>query len=79
MNDINLPRANTMPGGSKNGEKSETSTGPSNLEKSRTERRRQSSPRNDPTSQLFDDKISVKKKVWVTFYPTEFDFIDDIY
>ncbi|XP_020084149.1 sterol 3-beta-glucosyltransferase UGT80A2-like isoform X1 [Ananas comosus] len=63
MNDRNLPRANTMPGGTKNGEKSETSTGPSNLEKSRTERRRQSSPRNDPASQLFDDKISVKKKL----------------
>ncbi|XP_038974355.1 sterol 3-beta-glucosyltransferase UGT80A2-like isoform X1 [Phoenix dactylifera] len=61
--DRNLPRANTMPGGTKNAEKSETSSGQPNLERSQTERRRQSNPRDDPAAQLFDDKISVKKKL----------------
>nr|AWW17242.1 steroidal glycosyltransferase [Ornithogalum saundersiae] len=62
INDRNLPRANTMPGGTKNAEISNAPTGPQNLERSKTERRRPS-PRTDPTSQLFDDKISDKKKL----------------
>ncbi|KAG1362509.1 sterol 3-beta-glucosyltransferase UGT80A2 [Cocos nucifera] len=61
--DRNLPRANTMPGGTNNTEKSETSSGQPNLGRSQTERRRQSNSREDPAAQLFDDKISVKKKL----------------
>ncbi|XP_073102347.1 sterol 3-beta-glucosyltransferase UGT80A2-like [Elaeis guineensis] len=59
----NLPRANTMPGGTTNTENSETSSGQPNLGRSQTERHRQSNLREDPTAQLFDDKISVKKKL----------------
>ncbi|XP_072955913.1 sterol 3-beta-glucosyltransferase UGT80A2 isoform X1 [Typha angustifolia] len=62
VNDRNLPRANTMPGGRNSIETSETCAGPSTLERSRTERRRQCSPHDDPAAQLFDDKISAKKK-----------------
>lgn len=56
-----------MPGGTKDAEISETSTGPQNLQRSRTERRRQNA-RADPTAQLFDDKISDKKKVGIFFH-----------
>nr|WHU24140.1 steroidal glycosyltransferase [Anemarrhena asphodeloides] len=62
ISDRNLPRANTMPGGTKNAEILETSTSAQNLERSRTERRKPN-PRTDPTAQLFDDKISDKKKL----------------
>ncbi|KAM0949566.1 putative sterol 3-beta-glucosyltransferase [Dioscorea sansibarensis] len=59
----NLPQANTLPGGTRNGESSGTSTNEVNLERSRTERRRQNIPIPDPTAQLFDDKIPVKEKI----------------
>ncbi|XP_020259999.1 sterol 3-beta-glucosyltransferase UGT80A2 [Asparagus officinalis] len=62
INDRSLPRANTMPSGTKNSEISETSTGQQNFERSKTERRRQNL-RTDPTAQLFDDKMSDKKKL----------------
>jgi len=65
INDRNLPRSNTMPGGTKIAEISETSTGAQNLERSKTERRR---PNPHPTAQLFDGKISDKKKVWTLFH-----------
>ncbi|PKU75482.1 sterol 3-beta-glucosyltransferase UGT80A2-like isoform X1 [Dendrobium catenatum] len=60
--DRNLPRANTMPGGNKS-EVSEIWSGPQNLERSSTEKRRQNNSRTDPTAQLFNDKISDKKKL----------------
>ncbi|KAL0924309.1 hypothetical protein M5K25_005125 [Dendrobium thyrsiflorum] len=60
--DRNLPRANTMPGGNKS-EVAEIWSGPQNLERSSTEKRRQNNSRTDPTVQLFDDKISDKKKL----------------
>ncbi|KAG1354842.1 hypothetical protein COCNU_07G009540 [Cocos nucifera] len=59
----NLPRASTMPGGMKNTEKSETSSGQHNWERSKTERCKQSHPCDHPAAQLFDDKISVKMKL----------------
>ncbi|KAJ0967222.1 hypothetical protein J5N97_024139 [Dioscorea zingiberensis] len=59
----NLPRANTLPGGSKNGDSSDSSANELNLERSRTEKRRQNVPISDPAAKLFDDKISVKEKI----------------
>lgn len=61
INDRSLPRANTMPGGT-NVEILETPTGPQNLERSRTERRRQNL-QTGPTAELFSNKISDKKKL----------------
>lgn len=61
--DRGLPRSSTMPGGINNVEITNETAGPSNLERSRTERRRQNNPADDPTKQLFDDKISLKKKL----------------
>lgn len=55
-----------MPGGINNVEITNETAGPSNLERSRTDRRRQNNPADDPTKQLFDDKISLKKKVRIT-------------
>lgn len=52
-----------MPGGTKCAERSETSSEKSNLERSRTEKRRQNIPHDDPTAQLFSDKIPDKEKV----------------
>jgi sterol 3beta-glucosyltransferase len=49
-----------MPGVIKDAEIIAETTGPSNLERSKTERRRQN---NDPAKQLLDDKISIRKKV----------------
>ncbi|XP_068664035.1 sterol 3-beta-glucosyltransferase UGT80A2-like isoform X2 [Aristolochia californica] len=57
-NDRSLPRANTLPGEIANTDNSESSAGLSNLERSKTERRKQ----NDTTS-LFDDKISDRQKL----------------
>lgn len=62
MSDRNLPRANTMPGGKKR-EEAEIWSGLQNLERSNTEKRRQNNSRTDPAVQLFDDKISDKKKL----------------
>uniref|UniRef100_A0A0D9VME8 sterol 3beta-glucosyltransferase n=2 Tax=Leersia perrieri TaxID=77586 RepID=A0A0D9VME8_9ORYZ len=61
--DRGLPRSSTMPGGIKNIEITNETAGPSNLERSRTERRRQNNPADDPTKQLFNDKISIRKKL----------------
>ncbi|KAG8064156.1 hypothetical protein GUJ93_ZPchr0004g39790 [Zizania palustris] len=61
--DRGLPRSSTMPGGIKNAEITNETAGPSNLERSRTERHRQNNPVDDPAKQLFDDKISIKKKL----------------
>ncbi|KAG0454385.1 hypothetical protein HPP92_025689, partial [Vanilla planifolia] len=63
MSDRNLPRANTMPGGTKNGEEPQFSTGTQYLDRSKTEKRRQNNPRTDPAVHLFDDKISDKRKL----------------
>jgi sterol 3beta-glucosyltransferase len=49
-----------MPGVIKDAEIIAETTGPSNLERSKTERRRQN---NDHAKQLLDDKISIRKKV----------------
>lgn len=52
-----------MPKGTKYAEKSETSSEGPNLERSKTEKHGQNSPHDDPTAQLFDDKIPDKQKV----------------
>jgi hypothetical protein len=52
-----------MPGVIKNDEITNETAGPSNLERSRTERRRQNNPADDPAKQLFDERIPIKKKV----------------
>ncbi|KAJ1269989.1 hypothetical protein BS78_06G020600 [Paspalum vaginatum] len=59
-----LHRASTMPGVIKNDDEITNETvGPSNLERSRTERRRQNNPADDPAKQLFDERIPIKKKL----------------
>ncbi|XP_038979477.1 sterol 3-beta-glucosyltransferase UGT80A2-like isoform X2 [Phoenix dactylifera] len=52
-----------MPGGTKNTEKSETSSGQHNWERSKIETLGQRNPCDHPAAQLFDDKISVKNKL----------------
>nr|WIL59759.1 UDP-glucosyltransferase 80A41 [Paris polyphylla] len=59
----NLPRAISMPGRTKDTKSSEASTSHPKLEKSKTEKQRQINLRADPTSQLFDDNVSIKKKL----------------
>ncbi|VAH39923.1 unnamed protein product [Triticum turgidum subsp. durum] len=59
----NLHRSSTMPGVIKDTEITTETTGPSNLERSKTERRKQNNPADDPTKQLLDDKISIRKKL----------------
>nr|AHW98478.1 glucosyltransferase-2 [Oryza brachyantha] len=61
--DRGLPRSSTMPGGIKDVEITNETAGPSNLERSRTERRRQNNQADDPARQLFNDKIPLKKKL----------------
>ncbi|CAL5018465.1 unnamed protein product [Urochloa decumbens] len=63
VDDRSLHRASTMPGVIKNDEITNETVGPSNLERSRTERRRQNNPADDPAKQLFDEKIPIKKKL----------------
>ncbi|XP_078175353.1 sterol 3-beta-glucosyltransferase UGT80A2-like isoform X2 [Carex rostrata] len=59
-----LPRSNTMPGGIDNNEKGIKTSNPANFERSKTERRKaNTSPRDKNATQLFDDKISTKKKL----------------
>ncbi|KAK1309343.1 Sterol 3-beta-glucosyltransferase UGT80A2 [Acorus calamus] len=58
-----LSRASSMPGEMKNPEKTVAPASPPCLERSRTERRRQSHLRTDPTAQIFDNKISDRKKL----------------
>ncbi|KAG6476552.1 hypothetical protein ZIOFF_065794 [Zingiber officinale] len=63
--DRGLPRANTMPGGiTECAEKSEAPLQKENLERSRTEKRRQN-PHEDPTAKLFSDKVPDKEKIRV--------------
>ncbi|CAD6261399.1 unnamed protein product [Miscanthus lutarioriparius] len=52
-----------MPGVIKNDEITNETAGPSNLERSRTERRRQNNPADDPAKQLLDERIPIKKKL----------------
>jgi len=47
----------------KNDEITNETAGPSNLERSRTERRRQNNPADDPAKQLLDERIPIKKKL----------------
>lgn len=61
----NLHRSSTMPGVIKDTEITTETTGPSNLERSKTERRKQNNPADDPAKQLLDDKISIRKKVCI--------------
>ncbi|WVZ83682.1 hypothetical protein U9M48_030807 [Paspalum notatum var. saurae] len=62
--DRGLHRASTMPGVIKNDDEITNETvGSSNLERSRTERRRQNNPADDPAKQLFDERIPIKKKL----------------
>ncbi|KAE8778908.1 UDP-sugar-dependent glycosyltransferase 52 [Hordeum vulgare] len=61
----NLHRSSTMPGVIKDTKITTETTGPSNLERSKTERRKQSNPADDPAKQLLDDKISIRKKVCI--------------
>ncbi|KAL6650357.1 hypothetical protein ACP70R_009282 [Stipagrostis hirtigluma subsp. patula] len=63
VDDRGLPRASTMPGVIKNDEITNETAGPSSLERSRTERRRQNNPADDPAKQLFDERIPIKKKL----------------
>jgi len=56
-----------MPGVIKNDEITNETAGPSNLERSRTERRRQNNPADDPAKQLLDERIPIKKKVHISY------------
>ncbi|KAI0530620.1 hypothetical protein KFK09_000165 [Dendrobium nobile] len=58
-----LPRSNSLPGEVKFAESLEASTTKLALNRSKTERRKQNVGRADPAAQLFDDKISDKKKL----------------
>ncbi|XP_066346589.1 sterol 3-beta-glucosyltransferase UGT80A2-like [Miscanthus floridulus] len=61
--DRGFHRSSTMPGVIKNDEITNETAGPSNLERSRTERRRQNNPADDPAKQLLDERIPIKKKL----------------
>lgn len=53
-----------MPGGIDNSEKGVKTSSPSSFERSKTERHKaNTSPHEKHANQLFDDKISAKKKV----------------
>jgi sterol 3beta-glucosyltransferase len=56
-----------MPGVIKNDEITNETAGPSNLERSRTERRRQNNPADNPAKQLLDERIPIKKKVHISY------------
>ncbi|KAJ1694845.1 hypothetical protein LUZ63_011543 [Rhynchospora breviuscula] len=59
-----LPRSNTMPGGIDNSEKAVKTSTPNNFERSKTERRKVTTSSHEKhAKQLFDDKISAKKKL----------------
>ncbi|KAJ4785537.1 Sterol 3-beta-glucosyltransferase [Rhynchospora pubera] len=59
-----LPRSNTMPGGIDNSEKVVKTSTPNNFERSKTERRKVTTSSHEKhAKQLFDDKISAKKKL----------------
>ncbi|KAL0928320.1 hypothetical protein M5K25_000194 [Dendrobium thyrsiflorum] len=63
INRWSLPRSNSLPGEVKIAESLEASTTKLELNRSKTERRKQNVSRTDPAAQLFDDKISDKKKL----------------
>nr|CAB3486441.1 unnamed protein product [Digitaria exilis] len=63
VDDRGLHRSSTMPGVINNDEITNETVSPSNLERSRTERRRQNNAADDPTKQLFDERIPIKKKL----------------
>ncbi|KAL6885449.1 hypothetical protein ACP4OV_010228 [Aristida adscensionis] len=63
VDDKGLSRSSTMPGVIKCDEITNETPGPSSLERSRTERRRQNNPADDPAKQLFDERIPIKKKL----------------
>lgn len=63
MLDRNLPRANTLPLEKATIDKSDASSSQSNLERSKTERRRHNFLQADEAAQIFDDKIPDRKKV----------------
>lgn len=67
VDDRGLHRSSTMPGVIKNDEITNETAGPSNLERSRTERRRQNNPADDPAKQLLDERIPIKKKVHISY------------
>ncbi|RWR96104.1 sterol 3-beta-glucosyltransferase UGT80A2-like protein isoform X1 [Cinnamomum micranthum f. kanehirae] len=60
--DRSLPRANTLPGDKADVDKLEPSSSQSQLERSKTERRIQNNIA-DEAAQIFDDKISARKKL----------------
>jgi sterol 3beta-glucosyltransferase len=51
----------------KNDEIANETAGPSSSERSRTERRRQNNPADDPAKQLLDERIPIKKKVHISY------------
>ncbi|KAF5197271.1 hypothetical protein FRX31_013140 [Thalictrum thalictroides] len=59
-----LPRAKTLPGESSSADKVESNLKEAKMERSNTERRRQSGIRGEQAAQIFDDNMSVRKKVW---------------
>lgn len=61
--DRSLPRANTLPGEISNADKLASTPSQLNLERSKTERRRHYNVLGEEAAQIFDDKISVEKKV----------------
>lgn len=60
---MSIPRSNSLPGDKLCGEKTEVCVNEPNLERSRTERRKHQIVLGDEAIQIFDDKISDKKKV----------------
>lgn len=60
--DRSLPRANTLPGDKADVDKLEPSSSQLHLERSKTERRTQKNIA-DEAAQIFDGKISARKKV----------------
>ncbi|KAL5990162.1 hypothetical protein ACLOJK_011059 [Asimina triloba] len=61
--DRSLPRANTLPGERAKADQAESSMSQQNLERSQTERRRHNNILGDEATQIFDDKISARKKL----------------
>ncbi|XP_058101283.1 sterol 3-beta-glucosyltransferase UGT80A2-like isoform X2 [Magnolia sinica] len=61
--DRSLPRANTLPVEIASANKPESSPSQINLKRSKTERQRENYIRGDKAAQLFDDKISTRKKI----------------
>ncbi|PIA36154.1 hypothetical protein AQUCO_03400218v1 [Aquilegia coerulea] len=58
-----LPRAKTLPGETSGADKVESNLKEAKMERSNTDRRRQSSIRGEQTAQIFDDNMSVREKI----------------